>query len=152
MGGAGFKVCRAYHYNQQPVSFHSWTIGVLYENLLWARYKETHHLSKHGIHLRLVSRGEQLSDATGVGDTLRHAALQRGGLAHQCCAQRRVAAAAGRAAQHGLQYVRVLRHVLQAALQLHRFAPLSLCNSTQLFVDLGLFITSLQHLQERREQ
>lgn len=73
--------------------------------------------------------GEQVADAGGVGDALRHAALQRAGLAHERGAQRNAlaarACARARAPQHRLQHVRMRRHVIQAAPQLHRLATLS---------------------------
>lgn len=92
-----------------------------------------YHLGEHLVHLRLVRGGQQRADLRGVGHALRHAALQRGRLAHQPRAQRHVLARAraraaapapARAPQHALQHVRVLRHVVQAAPQLHHLAPL----------------------------
>lgn len=103
----------------------------------------TYHLSEQGVHLRLVRRGEKAPYALGVGDALRHATLQRRRLAHERRAQRHLTCArCARAAQHALQHVRVLRHVVQAAAQLHRLATLTIYEKGYSFKqNLGIFST-----------
>lgn len=108
----------------------------------------TYHLSEQGVHLRLVRRGEKAPYALGVGDALRHATLQRRRLAHERRAQRHLTCArCARAAQHALQHVRVLRHVVQAAAQLHRLATLTIYEKGYSFKqNLGIFSMDMQDM------